>query len=79
MTRSFLTVRAGATVTHVHCKDMAAMWITHLIAATSVRSQADEQLNNEESRKSRAQVNPENGKESHPDQHDEQDAIFEEP
>ena len=27
-------MRAGATVTHVHCKDMAAMWMTHLIAAT---------------------------------------------
>ena len=34
MTRSFLTVRAGATVTHVHCKDMAAMWVSHLIAAS---------------------------------------------
>ena len=34
MTRSFLTVRVGATVTHVHSKDMAAMWVSHLIAAT---------------------------------------------
>ena len=38
MTRSFLTVRTGATVTHVHCKDMAAMWVTHLIAATGVHA-----------------------------------------
>ena len=36
-------MRAGATVTHVHCKDMAAMWVTHLIAATSVRRHADVQ------------------------------------
>ena len=41
MTRSFLTVRMGATVTHVHCKDTVAMWVTHLIAAT--RFYADEQ------------------------------------
>ena len=34
MTRSFLTVRMGATVTHVHCRDIAAMWVTHLIDAT---------------------------------------------
>ena len=33
MTRSFLTVREGATVTHVHCRDMAAMWVTHLVSA----------------------------------------------
>ena len=33
MTRSFLTVRVGATVTHVQCRDMAAMWITHLASA----------------------------------------------
>ena len=43
MTRSFLTVRAGATVTHVHCKDMAAMWVAHLIAATVDRRYADVQ------------------------------------
>ena len=43
MTRSLLTVRTGATVTHVHCKDMAAMWMTHLIAAASHRSHADVQ------------------------------------
>ena len=43
MTRSFLTVRAGATVTHVHCKDMAAMWVSHLIAATVDRRHADVQ------------------------------------
>ena len=34
MTRSFVTVRVGATVTRVHCKDTAAMWVNHLIAAT---------------------------------------------
>ena len=33
MTRSFLTVRTGATVTHVQCKAMAAMWMSCLIAA----------------------------------------------
>ena len=43
MTRSVLTVRVGATVTHVHCKDTAAMWVTHLIAATFNQKHADVQ------------------------------------